>query len=87
MKQRGKVAEHALEAHIAGIGGGFHFPGDMEVTVAVGRFGNGHRVVAAFADIQRASRVRLQDHAPAVRDGEPRDGCDGGDHPDNGGHR
>jgi len=31
-------------------------------------------LVAAFADVQRASGVRLQDHAASVGDGEPRDG-------------
>ena len=74
MKQRWNVAEHALQAHIGERGGSFHFPCDVEITVAVGRFGNRHRVVAAFADVQRASGVRLQNHAPAVGDGQPRDG-------------
>ena len=74
MKQRGNVAEHALQAHIGERGGSFHFSADVEVAVAVGRFGNRHRVVAALADVQRASGIGLQHHAPAVGDGEPRDG-------------
>src|ERR1700729_37796 len=84
MKQRGKVAEHALKAHIGESGGSFYFPRDVEIAAAVGRFGDGHRIVAAFADIQRVSGVRLQNHASAVSDGQPWDGCDVGDHPDNG---
>ena len=56
MKQRGKVAEHALQAHIVGLGGGLHFSGDVEIMLAVGEFGNHDRGIAAFADVQRACR-------------------------------
>ena len=72
MQQGRQVAEHPLQTHVLGLTGCFDFSTHMEVPNAAIQFGDGHRRIKAFADIQRIpALVGLRHDGPAEGDQLP----------------
>ena len=76
-QQGGQVAEHALQAHVLRVGGGFDFAADVEIEGAAAvHLGDSDGGVHALAHIDQSAVVAVGGEIAAVSDELPRNGRD-----------